>query len=198
MVVRLAEAQADLGPYTERLRRCVQAAIDTYQAEMGQYAYRHSKRTQASLVHDYMVDAVTTEFANEPGVTWTTKRNLFTVNFFNKYLIKLKKHDRRLRTRNIATQLVLDWLEQKQLELPGMPDAATNLHLGYQPGMSLSQSRYWLSCPDGSSLEWTWELAASEPIDLPIAAPERVRPARPRIAEGVEPAAKGTADGVGG
>src|SRR3989304_5508498 len=157
MTASLRQAQADLARYQARLRRCIQAAIANYQAEIRRFAYRHTKRSQASLVHDYMVDAIRAEFQDEPGITFSTRRNLFTVDFFHRYLIKLKKHDRYLRTSNIPTQLVLDWLDQKQLELPDMPDATTKLHLGYQPGLTLATSKVWLTCPDGSTPDCRWE-----------------------------------------
>ncbi|MHB8459868.1 MAG: hypothetical protein ACYDAK_08595 [Candidatus Limnocylindrales bacterium] len=181
MTATLDQARVDLAPYVARLRRCIQTALTTYQAEIGQFAYRHTKRSQASLIHDYMVDAVKAEFDDEPGISFTTRRNLFTVDFFHRYLIKLKKHDRNLRTSNIPTQLVLDWLDQKQLELSGMPDEATKLHLGYQAGMTLASSKVWLTCPDGSALDWKWELVGDEPMGLPM--PEvgpQPRPVRPR------------------
>lgn len=190
MTATIDQARGDLAPYVARLRGCITSAIASYQGEIGKFAFRHSKRSQASLIHDYMVDAIKAEFDDEPGVTYSTRRNLFTVNFFHKYLIKLKKHDGRLRTRNIPTQLVLDWLDQKQLDLPGMPDEATKLHLGYQPGMTLATSKVWLTCPDGSVLDWQWELAGDEPVELPIPKPVP-RPVRPRP---VAPAAETTVD----
>jgi hypothetical protein len=178
MATTLDQARIDFGPYVDRLRGCIKTAIANYQTEIGRFAYRHTKRSEASLIHDYMVDAVKAEFDGESGISFSTYRNLFTVNFFHKYLIKLKKHDRKLRTRNVPTQLVLDWLDQGQLDLPGMPDEATNLHLGYQPGMTLATSKIWLTCPDGSVLDWKWELAGEEPTELPVVTPRR--PARPR------------------
>jgi len=195
MTASLRQAQADLARYQARLRRCIQAAIANYQAEIGRFAYRHTKRSQASLVHDYMVDAIRAEFQDEPGITFSTRRNLFTVDFFHRYLIKLKKHDRYLRTSNIPTQLVLDWLDQKQLELPDMPDATTKLHLGYQPGLTLATSKVWLTCPDGSTLDWKWELASEEPMELPMPdvgpQPLPMRVLRPRP---VAPASEAASD----
>ena len=61
-----------------------------------------------------------------------------------------------------------------------MPAAVTNLHLGYQPGMTLSASKIWLTCPDGSSLDWVWELEGDEPIQMPTKLP--IQPVRPRPA----------------
>lgn len=198
MTASLEQTQSDLNSYEGRLRDCVVRALDEYASEIGKFAYRHSKRSQASLIHDYMVDAIQAEFADEAGIKFSTKRNLFTANFFNNYLIKLKKHDRRLRTRNIPTQLVLDWLDQKQLELPGMPDEATKLHLGYQPGATLSASKIWLTCPDGSALDWKWELAGDEPLELPSqpGPKPKPKPVRPRVVKPAEDHAE--ADEPGG
>src|ERR1700693_2837261 len=83
----LAQAKSDFAPYERRLQACVARAIANYTAEIGKFAYRHSKRSQASLIHDYVVDAIQAEFDGELGITFSTRRNLFTANFFNKYLV---------------------------------------------------------------------------------------------------------------
>jgi hypothetical protein len=193
-----SQAQSELAPYADRLFRCIQDAVRGYLGEHGWLAYRYSRRTEASIIHDYMVARVKSEFDGEPGVTWVQRRGLFLLIVGNSYLIKLKKHDRRLRTHNISTQLSFDFLSQRQLELPGMPPAATNLHLGYQPGVTLASSTYWITCRDGSYIEWAWPLDDFAPTVLPV---EHVAPApaqrrvRPRIASGEAPAAaNGTAE----
>jgi hypothetical protein len=192
------QAETDLRPYAERFLRCIREAVLQYLDEHGRLAYRYSKRTQASIIHDYMVDRIKAEFDGEPGVTWRLARNLFVLNVHNKYLIKLKKHDRAFKTSNIMTQLTFDWLTQKQLELPGMPDPATHLHLGYQPGYTLASSTYVITCRDGSVIEWVWPLMEAEPtvLRLPERPPattrrRRVRPrALPRDTEAAADASR--------
>ena len=78
MAATLDQTRQDyLASYVARLRRCIQVALDTYQSEIGVLAFRHLKRSQASLIHDYMVDAIKAEFADEPQVSYSTRQNLF-------------------------------------------------------------------------------------------------------------------------
>ena len=168
MLATIERAQSDLEPYVERLIRCLRAGITKFQADHGGMLYKIQLGTQAGLVRDYIVEEIKQEFDGEPGVSHRTFRNLFLLNIQNRYFLRFKKLDRRLRTRNVPTQLSLDFLLQQPLSLPGMPDPATHLNVGYQPGLTISTSTLWITCPDGNTLEWKWEITeATEPIQFP-------------------------------
>jgi hypothetical protein len=200
MVVSLDDARTDLDRYVERFLAAIRDAIAEFQRDLGPFRYRMTTRSEASLIHDLMVDRVTAAFADEPGIECSRKGNLFLVNVKNRYLIRLKKlSGRHLRTSNHVTQLSFDFLSQKQLSLPGMPDAATHLNLGYRPGATLSDATYWITCPDGSRLEWAWELARdTQPTQiripqLPAKRPARVQPkTAPQPATTIEEAERGS------
>jgi hypothetical protein len=140
--------------------------------------------TQAGLIRDYIVEEIKREFDGEPGISHRTTRNLFLLNIRNRYLLRFKKFDRRLRTRNITTQLSLDFLLQQPLSLPGMPDPATHLNVGYQPGLTISTSTLWITCPDGRKVDWKWDITeTAEPIQFPQPSrqPDRRTRVRPRL-----------------
>jgi len=112
------------------------------------------------------------------------RRNLFLITI-GKYLIKLKKLDRQLRASNHPTQLVMDFLAQRQLELFEHP-ATVNLHLGYQKdAIELTRSRVWLARPIGNRLDWTWDLSSdrvnvtSQPVPFVGELSKSVAPALP-------------------
>jgi hypothetical protein len=178
VLATLDQATTDLEPYVRRLRECVRTAIGTFQADFGPRLYKMALGTQASLIRDYIVDEIKREFDGEPGVSHKTSHGLFLLNIDNRYLLRFKKFDRRLRTRNIPTQLSLDFLLQQPLSLPGMPDAATHLNVGYKPGMTLATSTIWITRPDGGMLDWSWEI--TEPAQ-PIPFPAEDSPRRPRV-----------------
>lgn len=195
MVATIDQAQTDLGPYRTRLTACVQRAIREFLAEQAPYLHKIETRTQAGLLRDYIVNNIRAEFPDdEPGIAHHVRANLYLLSIHNRYFLRFKKLDRRLRTRNHPTQLSLDYLLQKPLLLFPTLEPATNLNVGYQPGMTLSTSSVWITCPDGGILDWRWEI--SEPAEvadlLPAPALATVapaaRPAKPRVRAKRKPA----------
>ena len=185
MVATREQAQADLKPYVDRLKRCVQDAIREFLAEQKSALYLMRGGTQASLLRDYIVKNITAEFPeDEPGVNHSTRRGLFLLNIKNRYFLRFKKlRGKHLRTRNIPTQLSLDYLLQRPLVLFPDLEPATHLNVGYRPGLTLSESTIWITCPDGNVLDWKWGLSEeAEPVELPVELPSersttsRVRP----------------------
>jgi hypothetical protein len=148
-------------------------------ADQALHLYRMRTGTQANLLRDYIVEKIRAEFPDgEDGISHHNRRGLFLLNIKNRYCLRFKKLDRRLRTRNIPTQMTLDFLLQRPLEL--FPELApvTHLNVGYKPGVTLSESTVWITCPNGEVLAWTWGLSEGAetiqiPMPLPVAAPER-------------------------
>lgn len=155
------EPPDDLRPYVADLCECVQSALEDFAREHGPYRHRYTTRTEASIIHDYMVDHVKRRFP------FKLHQNLFLLELNGKYLIKLKKLDKQLRSRNYPTQMVLDFLTQQQLELFDLP-TPINLQLGYQRHpIEVTQSKVWLTRPNGRLLDWMWPLSAHTPVELP-------------------------------
>jgi hypothetical protein len=184
MVASLVQARIDLGPYVQRLARCVQLAIAEFLKDQGKFIAKMETRTQAGILRDYIVAEIRSEFPeDEPGIHHTTRSNLYLLSIHNLYFLRFKKLDRRLRTRNNPTQMSLDYLLQRPLELFPDLEPATHLNLGYRPGLTIATSSIWITCPDGNALEWEWGLSeAEEPAQLTPVAPteRRVRRVRPR------------------
>jgi hypothetical protein len=181
MAATFSQATSDLKPYVTRLRRCVEDAIRAFMADQASHLYRMRLGTQANLLRDYIVEKIQTEFPDgEDGISHHSKGGLFLLNIKNRYYLRFKKLDRRHHTRNIVTQLSLDYLLQRPLELfPELP-VATHLNVGYQRGITLSQSTVWITCPDGDVLDWKWGLSeTADLIQLPVAAPQVTPESKP-------------------
>ena len=163
MVATLAQATSDLQPYLDRLRRCVEDAIREFLQDQSQHLWKLDPRTQANILRDYMVKNIKAEFPeDEPGVTHRTRRGLFLLNIQNRYFLRFKKLDNRLRTRNHPTQMSLDYLLQQPLTLFPDLEAATHLNVGYHPGSTVASASVWMTCPDGDVLDWKLSLSESE------------------------------------
>lgn len=200
------------------LAECVLKAHAGFLSKYAELRADQTIRTDRSAIHDQMVKEIKAVFGDGkvPGFTCThSKRyNLFLLNFKDKYLIKPKKLNERLRSSNNPTQLVLDFLGQlTSPRLPGLDP--THLHLGYQPmgATGTSQPRVWIVCPNKNRKpHWVWELEtegivvpltpAAEP-EVPVFPTERVvlREPSEEVADEVEetaddniPPAPGAAD----
>jgi hypothetical protein len=166
MASSLAETVADLTPAVlERAERCIRAALGEYATDYAKLRYRHSKRSEASLIHDLMVRQFEREFGNardNSGRDGVHRRGNARLALFmgGQYQAKLKKMDGARRTRNIPTQAALrfQW-QEPQLTFEQIP-CPTNLNIGYQPpgDGTLASSKVWVTCPHGNVLAWSLEL----------------------------------------
>lgn len=166
MVKTRPQAEAELAPHVKTMCAVVKSALEEYVRDYGPLRHKLSARSQSSIINDLMVFFSKASFADNPGVSVVKKSGSFVVNFASGYVIKLKKLDKQLRAANIVTNAVFDFNNQVQAkrsiqeELPGMPPAPTNLHVGYQVvDIALTSSKVWIVCP-GSEEGWSWEITA--------------------------------------
>jgi len=217
MTSTLAEAQVDLAPYVAAFERCVRAALAEYVEKYATVRHKHSRRTDASILHDLMASQFKSEFGaagDKLGPVFVdTKGNLVqVVALQGKYKAKLKKLDAKLFTRNVPTvsSLKFVWQQTSFVEIP----AATNIHIGYQlptTEASFGASKVWVTCPNGDEVGWSWELdalqkareaserAAAEVVQLPSAVPAKPKRGRVSLKSDAKSKKKGsTAEGADG
>jgi hypothetical protein len=170
MLIDMNELPPTLRAHITVLRGLVHSALTDFTTLQEGLRNRYSARTEASIIHDYMV-----YHAKVAGYPWKVRRNLFLFRIGNDYLTKPKKLDRSWRTRNIRTQLVLRFEGQRALKLFDDLDL-THLYLGYQrEGAELVTSSIWLVCPDGKGIKWAAELRADDAeMSIEIAAPATI------------------------
>lgn len=148
------------------LRGLVQSALRDFIDHHKELRVRYTARTEASIIHDYMVwHAKTTAYP------WKIKRNLFLFRLGNDYSVKPKRLDRYLRPRYLPTQLALRFDGQRPIRLFDDLDL-THLYLGYQQnGAELVTSAIWLVCPEFGGIKWAAELRAEDaaaPVEIGV------------------------------
>lgn len=159
MIRSLDEAVSELAPeYFPRIASAIRGALSEFISDHAHLRYRYTQRTEASIIHDLMVAHLRQELDGLPGVSFLLRRNLFIVGIAGRWIFRAKRLDRVLRSKNIPTQQVLNFLGQVQLEIPGA-ESPTNLQIGYQrEGAELATAPLWVTCPQGSQLVWSWQL----------------------------------------
>jgi hypothetical protein len=176
----------DLRPHEADLFLAVFEGLAVFHETYGARLAEMTKRSQRSLCHDCIANAVRRRFPANTNV----KRNLFLIELLDKR-IKVKALDELLRPKNNTTQLVLDFMRQHVLRL--FEDQETvNLVLGYQPHeFDIRQSRIWLTYPRGrDTFHWVYELRGDRPNtdtgSVTIVSPEPPSPprVRPRVSPG--------------
>jgi len=158
----------DLREVTPLLGGAIRAALDQFEREHTSHRHYYTPRTQASVIHDLMAATATRALDTVPDAKCLTVNGGFVIIIGQKYIIKLKKMDRRLRTRNIPTQTVMDFRCQRpmQLHLPHVPKE-THLFCGYIPlDAELRHSPLWATCPIGENIRWAWELDEGMPAEV--------------------------------
>lgn len=181
MIRPQSQAKQELAHIMGRLHSCVRAALQEFFNVHGGLRFKYFGTTEPSVIHSLMKWHIEQAFpdGNTDGVkTMVTKKNLFVAIVGDAYQIKLKKLGRDFSTRNVMTQAVMDFLEQRETQLELLP-APTNLHLGYLPKnkAELLTSDIWLVCPDGQrEPHWTLEL---QPAPVAAPTPIRVAPHQP-------------------
>lgn len=154
------EAEGAFGADVPLLVEAVEGGWSDFLGDHSALRHGYEKRTQANLVHDYVTQRLTTLFSEHPD--WTPRRirkhRLFLLDFKNDFSMKVKKLDRSRRSRNVVTQMVLNFMHQAQAHLPGFA-GPTSLVLGYQLNAAETEiAAIWITCPDGSRHHWEWEL----------------------------------------
>lgn len=163
MVVSKTRAESDLEPYRTRIARCVTDGIRDFLAQQAPNLAFMRRGTQANLVRDYIVRNVRREFPDgEDGVIHRDRRGLYLLTIGNRYALRFKKLNPRFRTSNHPTQLTLDFLLQRPLQLFPELDEVAHLNVGYQPGATLANSTVWITCPNGDVLDWMFSISEGD------------------------------------
>lgn len=182
-------AQIALQPHVHLLYAIVDDAWQEWTSPEMAYARQCAgPRTQASMVHDLMVREAFGQSAALEGVSVVEENQLYMLNIENKFLIRFKKLDEDGAATSTPTQQSLSFA--MQMPLPGMPDEAIRLQLGYvldKSGTQLLALR--VACPRGFGIEWQFDVPApaADATILPAVAKtvERSAPSivRPKAAE---------------
>jgi len=154
--------QAKLGPYVEAIVACFRLGLEDYVREYASVRSVHSKRTQASLIHDHIVRRLQERFGflsdAEGDLAVHRKGNLVQLIFrCGEFKLRIKKLGNGYRPKNIPTQTVINF--NLQTSFDAIPEPI-NLYVGYRPrdDVSLVSSEIVCCCPNGNTMAWAWQV----------------------------------------
>lgn len=181
MSISSEEAKLILEPHVENLQMCVSMGLKEYSDAYSGYRSLHSPWTRASLVRDHIVEQVKKVFDEIEGIKIIQKRGLLLVSIEGKLLLRFKKFDRRMLTRNNPTQQAFRFSEQ--LSIPGFPPAATNINVGYMPNeLWTDVFKVLITCPNGSaSINWYIDITSDVKSVSPLVLPKKNETTKKRI-----------------
>lgn len=181
------EAHAVLGNLFPLFHSATLEGVRDYQREYGPNAHRHSIRSIRNIIRDHIVDRLRFAVDGMPGVRVFERNNLFLFNFYDKFLIKVKKLDEEMHASLASTQLSFDFDNNfdDQLCLDIELIGATLCYLGYVPNpRDHDNPDVWLVCPNGEEIYWGIPMTGGENnviAVLPNKGPEEGEPQRVRV-----------------
>jgi hypothetical protein len=150
---------AGLQPHLADFYKIVSSAWDDYQSLPAEALVRFTPRSQASIVHDFIVARAAKYCEQHDDVVQFEVGGMKGILVSDKYAIRFKKLDNLGLPRNQPTFQVTQFRSQENLD--GLPDVI-HLELGYitdQFDIEVKEIR--LVCPSGKDAN-LWEVAISE------------------------------------
>lgn len=162
MNITQEETTAILAPFFDKIRECITSAIEEYQSMDAEKRSKFKKRTRSSIINDFMVFNANKELSNMSGILFSNRRGQFNVFIEDKFRLRFKKLDHRLRSSNIPTRSAQKFTNQVPEEMPGMPYPVTNIIAGYQwSDLQIGSQDAFMVCPDGKRNRWELKISLS-------------------------------------
>ncbi|MBX3575799.1 MAG: hypothetical protein KF723_01225 [Rhizobiaceae bacterium] len=121
------------------------------------FTAEHDDTTTANCIRSHMLTEVISRLDGQQGCKVLRLNRLALLNHRDELVWRFKKVDGNGRHRNVQTEQQQDF--DDQLEIPGIPSAATRLTSGYQPDAAgLSIDRIVVSRPLGRSMIWASQI----------------------------------------
>jgi hypothetical protein len=146
----------ELAPYLPTLREALMGGWADYQADPVSSRVKHSTRTRASIVYDYVMDRLRSALDDHSDVKFLEVNRLVLLLFKTSIVVRIKKFDETLRSSGIRTKQRRRLLNQ--VGLPGI-GALIHLEAGYQlNGLQTDIEGTYLVCPLGNDILWAHAL----------------------------------------
>lgn len=126
-----------LEPYLDQVYRIFPEAIKTYNSIDSRITADHEDRTAAGCVRDHAWMSFQSNFEGTPGFHFLEVRGMQVLNIKDQVVLRVKKVDANGNHRNYPTQQQIDF--DNQVDLAGLPPAATRVIIGYQPDAAFSE-----------------------------------------------------------
>jgi len=174
MAVRSVElAHTQLGPYFEDFVSAIDAGNRHFWSQYADDAHRLTTICRANILRCLIADEVKQRVDGRPGVAITEARQTTMISFGPDWLLMVHKLDEGDCTAPNDTQMCLSLNDNDLNGLPGIPESATVVYLGYIEivGDRLNPEMR-LVCPDGDQPAWVVDLRGS--LSAPPAPPVEV------------------------
>jgi hypothetical protein len=168
-----SQARSILSQYSPVFYNSIASSWNEYMQEIGDWGPDMTDRSRASIVHDLTIRSAIQQFDGVPGVRVVVQNGLYLFIFDDSIAVRFKKLDEDKRSRNIPTQVTLDFRGQQ--EIPGI---SSTLHL--EAGYVLNKLQteidgVYIVCPSRDRASWFWELqapAVGQVVQFPTAPPQ--------------------------
>jgi len=169
------EAIEVLKSYLPTLYMCVRDGVEVGLELLQGSPVLHTPRSQASVIHDCMVEFAKARLAGAEGVTWTEDCGFLLLEFEGGVRVRFKKLGDDRKPRNVPTGQQTAIMEQLWL-FPDMANDATLLVAGYQLDPSgTAIADILITCQCGSRVEWWFPIPdPGEAMVRAIPEPERI------------------------
>ncbi len=145
-----AKAWEILEPLTERLYGWIDRSWDWVQDILEKDPERRAifdPSTVAAMVYDHFKTLMASGFHEEPSVEMVAEGRMARAFIGGKIILRFKKLDRQLRSRNIGTKNQ-ESIYNQQFYLDGFPGRPTNITLGYVSDLSETKlAGVYFTCP---------------------------------------------------
>jgi|SRR5579884_2871797 len=171
-IISLQEAEPILEPYLSMVLKCIRTPIEQWKGVCEReplFVMDLDPRARANIINSHVVASVEKRFAKVKGVRLTRDHGFLVLIIGERIVVRFKKLDEKLRSRNYMTNQ--QWKLYYQEDLPGLPPGATVVIAGYRldpTGMLLNDVH--VVCPVGSQNKWAIPVAEGATIRLPVAA----------------------------
>ena len=163
-LVAQAKAFQELESHVEHLAAMVKGAWTDAQSLDPELRLVITPRSEASIIHDFMLDRASKYAAKTPGVRYFKRQLMHGIVINDTYAIRFKKFDEDSISSNQPTAQVARF--RSQINLPGI-DAVHHLEVGYvtdQLGINVADVR--VTCPAGRANSWSASIMGAESITL--------------------------------
>lgn len=161
------EAKMILDPYIERLHKAILDAVNSYFSNPALALLRSkmTKRSDASICHDLIVENLKSVFDGEPGIKWSYSNKLFLFIVKGQIVLRFNLFDSNKLSHRIQTGQLIAYNNQ-QFDEPELdidtPDGL--LYAGYLINpLRTGASNVFITCRYQNHNVWEWELIATKP-----------------------------------
>lgn len=184
--VSQSEAESLIKPHYQLLLGCYKDAWSQWQRLEAEEPDLGA-RTRATYLSDRIWYLVKLRFQGVDGVRVFENTTIRVLIIDERLMIRFKKLDKRLRSKNVQTKQQVLWV--LQLPIPDIPDMP-RLTFGYVLNrLQTDIERFAVTMPKGKSVAWWLDVVLDEgdsvvtPFAMPVEEPKRTRTVKPKTVD---------------